>query len=197
MGAAIAVGVAGRAAAEPGLASPWGLVLLAPMLAPAASMFAVHLASVLAYTPLAPLALIPSSATSNEKQYADPEIVKEVENDPLAYKGNLRVASVATVLRLGLSTEQQLHTIRAPFLCCIAEREMVLGPASREAQERLMHVAATPPERRSLKRYDALHGILCEPLAKRTAIVDDIVSWLRASVAAGPPTEVSSSSHVA
>merc|ERR1740130_666084 len=50
-----------------------GLVLLAPMLAPAASAGAQALATFLSYTPLSRLALIPSSATSNEKQYACPD----------------------------------------------------------------------------------------------------------------------------
>ena len=107
--------------------------------------------------------------------------------DRLAYKGALRVASVATVLELGALAEDALPRVRTPFLCCVAEREYVLGPAARAAQEELVKVAATPPERRKLRRYDALHGILCEPPDKRAVIVEEICEWMRAEAEAGPP----------
>ena len=185
MGAAIAIGVASSLTAED--ATPHGIVMLAPMLAPAASPFLSTLVSALAWTPLSRLALISSSATSNEKQYADPAMRAEIESDELAYKGSLRVASVAAVLELGATTEENLEGIRAPFLCCLAEREMILGPASLDAQERLMQVAATPEALRTLKRYDALHGLLCEPQPKRDEIMLDIVSWMDDRVQAAPP----------
>lgn len=188
MGGAIAIAVADRAAKEAGLPAPWGLVLLAPMLAPAASPLKVALVTFLARLPcVAPLALIPSSATSSDDQYADPEIRREIDEDTLAYKGKLRIGSAAAVLDLGRQTEAALSAVRTPFLCCIAERERVLGPLNREAQERLVRAAATPSARRAVKRYDTLHGILCEPPAKRAEIVDDIVAWLLEGVAAGPP----------
>ena len=110
MGAAIAIGVASSLTAED--ATPHGIVMLAPMLAPAASPFLSTLVSALAWTPLSRLALISSSATSNEKQYADPAMRAEIESDELAYKGSLRVASVAAVLELGATTEENLEGIR-------------------------------------------------------------------------------------
>ena len=134
-----------------------GLVLLAPMLAPAASAGAQvlwhcasalsdlghsyatpapqpasdaraqALATFLSYTPLSRLALIPSSATSNEKQYACPDVRREVERDAYAYKGNLRVCSVAALLSLGARCEASLAALRCPFFCLTASREQVLG----------------------------------------------------------------------
>ena len=122
MGGALALAVA-RA-----VDSPAGAVLLAPMLASAASPLLGRVASFLAWTPLARLALVASNATSNEKQYADPAVRRAVDADELAYKGNLRVASVASVLSLGAEAEASLAEVSLPFLCCLAEREMVLGP---------------------------------------------------------------------
>jgi len=155
-----------------------GLVLLAPMLAPAASAGAQALLAVLAYTPLARLALIPSSATSNEKQYACAEVRREVERDAYAYKGRLRVCSVAALLSLGARCEASLAALRCPFFCLTASNEQVLGPRSCEAAQRLMRVAMTPQAKRKLKAYDALHGILCEPEPARSDIAQDIVEWL-------------------
>ena len=190
MGGAIAVQVAARAAEEARLPEPWGLVLMAPMLAPAVAPPLARLVSLLSWTPLARLALIGSSATSNEKQYADPDLRREIDEDTLAYKGKLRVASVAAVLDLGTQTEAALPTVRAPFLCCVADDEQVLGPASRAAQERLMEVAATPKDRRTFKSYAALHGLLCELPEKRAQIAGDIVDWLLAAVKVGVKAEV-------
>lgn len=185
MGGAVALSVATRAGELPGVVPPKGVVLLAPMLAAAASPFIVRVASVLAWTPLARLALISSSATSNEKQYADPAICQAVDADELAYKGNLRVASVAAVLELGRQTESALADVHVPFLCMVAENDQVLGPASRAAAEQLMRDAQTAPDRRALKSFDALHGLLCELPDKRAAIVSEIEAWLHGEVARG------------
>ncbi|KAL1528630.1 hypothetical protein AB1Y20_009968 [Prymnesium parvum] len=155
-----------------------GVVLLAPMLAPPASDAVRHLLGVLSYTPLCRLALIPSSATDNAKQCADPQILAQVERDELAYKEPLRVGSVSSLLELGARCEASLAQLRCPFFCLLAEREMVLSPAARAAAERLMVEAATPLEDRLLRRYDALHGLLCEPEPLRSTIVNDIVAWL-------------------
>lgn len=185
MGGALAMRCSQQLSAEG--SRPSGLVMLAPMLAPAASPAITLLVRVLSYTPLAWMALIPSSATDNAKQYADPEVIQRVEQDRLALKGNLRVASVATVLLLGAQCEESLESVDCPFLCLVAEREMVLGQASRAASERLMRVAATPESQRTLMRYDALHGLLCEPEPLRSQIVGDIVAWMRVQGSVSPP----------
>ena len=177
MGGAIALAVA-RRIEKPVVVS--GVVLLAPMLAPAISSPLAHaLVTALSYSPLARVPLIPSSATDNAKQYTDPILLEEIKFDELAYKANLRVASVASVLDLGVATETALAATAVPFLCLQADRDLVLGPASKEAAGRLLETAATPKDMRFVKRYDALHGILCEPEPLRSAIVQDIVNFLR------------------
>ena len=54
------------------------------------------------------------------------------------------------------------------------------------AQERLLSEAATPPAQRTLKRYDALHGLLCEPEPLRSTIAADVASWIEKTAAAAP-----------
>ena len=132
----------------------------------------------LAWTPLAPLALIPSSASDNSKQYGCPDVRRSIDADELAYKGNLRVAAVAAVLDLGNRVESNLEQVAVPFFCLLAKNEMVLGPRSRAAADRLLQVATTPAEHRLCKTYDAFHGILCEPPEKRQRIAADIADWL-------------------
>ena len=167
-----------------------GVVLLAPMLAPAASTSARLLLGVLSYTPLCRLAVIPSSATDNRAQYADPAILSEVERDALAYKGALRLGSAAAVLDLGRRCESSCEELAAPFLCITAEREQILGPAAREAAARVGKLAASGGEKvlRLHRSYDALHGLLCEPEPLRSQIVDEIVAFLTSCAAQASST---------
>lgn len=174
MGAALALRVSLR------FINVSGLALLAPMLASEASAPARALLSVLSYTPLCRLALIPSSATNNEVQYADPTIASQIESDELAYRGGLRIGSASSVVDLGARCELSLRFVRCPFLVMLAEREQVLGPAAAVAAEALATDAATPQPDRNLKRYDALHGLLCEIEPTRTRIIEDLVSFFRA-----------------
>jgi len=181
MGGAIAFRVAQR------LDGVSGLVLLAPMLAPPASAAAAYLLAALSYTPLCRLPLIPSSATDNAKQYSDEAIIKRVDADHLSYKGALRVGSASACVSLGAACEATLPGLACPFFCLLADRELVLSEAAREAAERLCEVAATPAADRTLKRYDALHALLCEPEPLRSTIAGDILAWMR-RYAAGEST---------
>eukprot|EP00729_Bicosta_minor_P008659 gene8659-32798_t len=194
MGGAIAVEVAtGLAAMDIQVA---GLVLLAPMLGPAADAPARLLLGALAWTPLAPLALIPSSASDNSKQYGCHDVRQSIEADTLAYKGNLRVAAVAAVLDLGNRVESNLEQVTAPFFCLLAKNEMVLGYVT--FSYKLLRVAVTPAEHRLCKTYDAFHGILCEPLAKRQLIAADIAEWLaaRSNPAAAEAAAAAAAAHL-
>lgn len=158
-----------------------GAILLAPMLAPPASS-AVHvLLTALSYTPLNRVALIPSSATSNEKQYSDPDIISQVEKDTLAYKGKLRVGSVSVLLDLGARCEASLADASCPILCLLAEREMVLNEAARTAAERLVETAPSTAQR-TIRRFDALHGLLCEREPLRSTILNEIFRWLNTNL---------------
>ena len=51
----------------------------------------------------------------------------------------------------------------------------MLGPASQLAAESL----ARDMEAVTLRRYDALHGLLCELEPRRSQIISGIISWLR------------------
>jgi len=90
-------------------------------------------------------------------------------------------------LRTGAACEATLPGLACPFFCLLADRELVLSEAAREAAERLCEVAATPAADRTLKRYDALHALLCEPEPLRSTIAGDILAWMR-RYAAGEST---------
>ena len=122
-----------------------GLVLLAPMLAPAASAAARLLLGALSVTPICRLALIPSSATTNDVQYADPEMRDRIEADTLAYKEALRVGSAYAVLELGRRCEASLADATCPILCLVAERDQVRQPLPRGRRSCCLPLVSTTP----------------------------------------------------
>ena len=102
-----------------------GVVLLAPLIAVKVSPAEATALWLLTWTPLARLALIPSSATSNEKQYADPSRREECTSDPLSYSGALRPSSAYACVDLAQRLRDSLDRITVPFLCLIAGADVV------------------------------------------------------------------------
>jgi acylglycerol lipase len=152
-----------------------GVVLLAPMLKISVSDPARYLLRGLSFI-VPTLALIPSSATSAEKQYRDPIKRKECEDDELSISGShLRVASASTCVELATQIQTEFPGIECPFLCMIAEEDVVVN---NEGSMALMEQAKC--QDKTLKRYKALHGLLCEPSPLVDQIQNDMLSWLNA-----------------
>lgn len=103
-----------------------GVVLLAPMLALSVSSLERTALQYLSYI-VPTLRLIPSSATSPEKQYSDAEKRRECQDDELAIPGlRLRVASACTCVDLSFEIQTKLDRIKFPFLCMIATHDVVV-----------------------------------------------------------------------
>lgn len=168
MGGAIALAVSRKM--EEG--SIRGVVMLAPMLSLKVSSFertALGLLSVI--LPSAPI--IPSSATSPDKQYRDPERRAECEADTMTYRGNLRVSSAHTCVELAVEISQSFEEVKVPFLCMMAEEDVVVDNSK---VTELMEKAKS--EDKTLNTYAALHGLLCEPAPLLGIIEDDFIQWL-------------------
>ncbi len=168
MGGAIALAVSRKM--EEG--SIRGIVMLAPMLSLKVSSLertALGLLSVI--LPSAPI--IPSSATSPDKQYRDPERRDECEKDTMTYRGSLRVSSARTCVELAVEISQTFEEVRVPFLCMLAEEDVVVDNSK---VTELMEKAKS--EDKTLNTYSALHGLLCEPAPLLGIIEDDLIQWL-------------------
>jgi len=168
MGGAIALKVAEQLG--PGFLN--GVVMLAPMLSlkvgPAART-ALSLLSI--FVPSVPL--IPSSATSAEKQYRDPKRRAECEEDKLSYSGNLRVSSALTCVDLALDISESFDNIIVPFLCMVADEDVVVDNSNL-----VELIEKAKSEDKTLKRYAALHGLLCEPPPLIHQIENDLIEWM-------------------
>ena len=154
-----------------------GVVLLAPMLALDVAAPLRHILYGIACIPMLSTALlIPSSSTSAEKQYRDDAKRKECEDDPLAVNtgGKIRPASASTCVELANGVvAERLHEVSVPFLCLVAKEDVVVDNSG---SYRLMEQAASNDK--TLKSYDALHGLLCEPKPLIDEIHGDILNWL-------------------
>lgn len=158
-----------------------GVVLLCPMIALALSWPTRMALWMLSYSPFGRLALIPSSATSNEKQYRDAARRAECAADKLSYGGLLRPASAWACVDAATGLRAALGRISVPFLCLTAGADVVVDNAG--AAE-LLARSATPADLKSSRCFpDALHGLLCEPEERRAEIEEAIVEFVGARVA--------------
>jgi alpha-beta hydrolase superfamily lysophospholipase len=154
-----------------------GVVLLAPMLRLSVSDIAGRLLSMLSM--VGPTwQIIPSSSTNIASQYRDPQKRKECEEDTLLTKSSyIRVGSASTCVNLVKLSEQNVDKVECPILVAVADEDVVVDP-----QGSIAFYEACPSKDKTLKRYAALHGLLCEPAPLVDEITKDIKEWLVARV---------------
>lgn len=150
-----------------------GVMLLAPMLAIDVNEPSRLLLKTLSYV-VPTLSAIPSSSTSAEKQYRDAAKRKECEDDELSIPGStIRIASASTCVELAKTMRTEFSLISCPFLCMIGSEDVVVdNVGARELME------VSPSQDKTLKEYDALHGLLCEPSPLVDEIHSDLLAWL-------------------
>lgn len=153
-----------------------GVILLAPMLQLAIDTPTRYLLQGLAG--LAPTwQVIPSSSTSMEKQYRDPQKRKECETDPLAVSGStIRIGSAHTCVELARRVGEPSFApgLAVPCLVMVATEDTVVHPQG--ARDFYQHCAATD---KTLHEYAALHGLLCEPKPLCDQIHKDLLEWIQ------------------
>lgn len=175
MGGTISLAVAQKLAAESASSSAvTGVVLLAPMLMLSVGSPARYVLSALAKIPgLSTAALIPSNSTSSKDQYRDPEKRKECDDDTLTVGGKLRVGSASSCVEMAALIQEQFASIQVPFLLMVADEDVVVkNQGSFDLMEQ------SPSNDKIMKRYPALHGLLCEPKPLLDQIQDDMVVWV-------------------
>lgn len=168
MGGAIALKVAENL--DAGFVS--GVVMLAPMISLKVSAIERSALALLSWI-IPSVPLIPSSATSAEKQYRDAQKRAECEADELSYSGKLRISSALTCVDLALDVSQSFGKIAVPFLCMVADEDVVVDNTK---IDEMMEKAKS--EDKTVKNYAALHGLLCEPAPLIEEIENDLIQWV-------------------
>ena len=179
LGGAMAVAVAHhmQQSAESATApTPSGVALLAPMLRLGIDTPTRYLLIFLAA--IAPtLQAIPSSSTSMEKQYRDPQKRKECQEDPLSISGStIRIGSARTCVELAQRMEEpgMASNFNVPCLVMVALEDVVVNPKGA-----LDFYESCQSSDKTLKKYPALHGLLCEPSPLCDTIESDLLAWIQ------------------
>lgn len=181
MGGTISLAVAQKMTnlAKEGEAALTGVVLLAPMLMLSVGTPVRYLLSSLALLPgISTMALIPSSSTSPDQQYRDAEKRKECADDTLSVSGNMRVGSASACVEMAAHIQSQFASIEVPFLCMVADEDVVVkNQGSFDLMEQ------SPSQDKTMKRYPALHGLLCEPKPLVDTVQNEMLEWMDSKAA--------------
>lgn len=170
MGGALALAVAQRMGAEE-LA---GVALLAPMLKLSVGSFSRSLLRALSAV-FPQWQVIPSSSTNADSQYREPARRAECEQDESSVKGSrIRIASASACVELACRLQDDFDKVAIPFLVMVADQDVVV-----DIQGALDLYDKAPATDKTMKRYPALHGLLCEPTPLRDTIQRDLQTWMR------------------
>lgn len=115
------------------------------------------------------LAPLPAAAISR-----DPAVVEAYENDPLVYRGGMRLGHGAASMRALQRVQLDMEEIEVPLLVMHGSADRLTSP---EGSEELVERARSTDK--TLKIYDGLyHEIFNEP--EQESVMQDLAEWLDA-----------------
>ena len=150
-----------------------GLLLLTPMVVLPIPVWQKWVVGRLAKF-LPQFGLSKSSSKAFKYMFRDKDRRKEAMADKLAYKGRIRAATAHTCIDLAETVHRSIPQFSSPMLCLLAEEDCVVD---NDGIDELMEKASSVDK--SLKEYDAYHGLMCEVTPVRTQIESDIVEWMQ------------------
>ena len=153
-----------------------GVALLAPMLRLKVSGVEKVLLKHLTYVLPNKWNLIPSSSTAAKKQYRDPEKRHACENDPYSVSRS-RISLGSAWTCVDLTMELNFPNVKLPILIMMAEEDVVV-----DKQGSLDLYEQAQSTDKTLKKYPALHGLLCEPSPLVDQIQSDLVDWVQSRI---------------
>lgn len=149
-----------------------GIILLAPMISLQISSWQRWLLKqIAAWTPN--FGLSKNNKSAADDQFRDEDRRQEILKDPFYYEGRLHAVSAMTCVQVCQKINQRLSHIDTPLLCLMAVEDVIID---NEGIVDLMELASSRDK--TLKKYKALHALLCEEKPIRSQIEKDILSWL-------------------
>ncbi|XP_076919642.1 caffeoylshikimate esterase-like [Bidens hawaiensis] len=114
--------------------------------------------------------------------FRDPKIRDEVRNNPLFYKGNIRLQTANQLLNVSLDLEKRLKKVTLPFFVLHGEADKVTHPTV----SKLLFETATSSEK-TIKLYPEMwHSLTYGESTENIDIVfGDIISWIDGRIASG------------
>ncbi|KAI5659890.1 hypothetical protein M9H77_28683 [Catharanthus roseus] len=154
-----------------------GAVLVAPMCKIADDMrphpIVVNILTKLSY--LIPTWKIIPTQDVIDAAFRDPQVRKEIRDNPYCYKGRPRLKTGFHLLRVSLDLEQRLDEVKLPFLVLHGEEDKVTDPA---VSKLLFEKAASTDK--TFKLYPGMWHALTygEFPENKNMVFSDIIGWL-------------------
>ncbi|XP_076909608.1 caffeoylshikimate esterase-like [Bidens hawaiensis] len=114
--------------------------------------------------------------------FRDPKIRDEVRNNPLSYKGRVRLQTASQLLDVSLDLEKRLQEVTFPFFVAHGEADKVTDPTV----SKLLYETASSFEK-MIKLYPEMwHSLTYGEFTENIDIVfGDIISWIDGRIASG------------
>ncbi|XP_071710114.1 caffeoylshikimate esterase-like [Rutidosis leptorrhynchoides] len=114
--------------------------------------------------------------------FRDPEIRNEVRNNPLCYKGRLRLQTANQLLTVSLDLEKRLHEVTFPFFVGHGEADKVTDPSV----SKLLYENASSYDK-TIKLYPEMwHSLSYGEFKENIDIVfADIINWIEGRISSG------------
>jgi acylglycerol lipase len=112
-----------------------------------------------------------------EKQYRDESKRDECRRDELSISGStIRIGSARTCVELAQRIEESgmASSFTVPCLVMVALEDVVVNP-----QGAIDFYDACQSTDKTIKKYPALHGLLCEPEPLCETIEKDLLEWIQ------------------
>ncbi|MCD7463012.1 hypothetical protein HAX54_049788 [Datura stramonium] len=117
-----------------------------------------------------------------DSAFRDPQVRKEIRNNPYCYKGKPRLQTGYQLLRVSMDLEQRLEEVTLPFLIVHGEEDTVTDPSV----SKLLYEKASSLDK-SFKLYPGMWHSLSygEFPENRDIVFSDIVAWLNEKINMG------------
>ncbi|KAI3508622.1 hypothetical protein L1887_23631 [Cichorium endivia] len=114
--------------------------------------------------------------------FRDPKIREEVRNNPLCYKGRLRLKTANQLLNVSLDLEKRLQEVTFPFFVGHGDADKVTDPSV----SKLLYETASSFEK-TFKLYPEMwHSLTYGEFAENTdTVFSDIISWIDERISSG------------
>ncbi|KAJ8562708.1 hypothetical protein K7X08_031160 [Anisodus acutangulus] len=114
--------------------------------------------------------------------FRDPEVRKEIRNNPLCYKGKPRLQTGYQLMTVSMELEQRLEEVTLPFFIVHGEADTVTDPSV----SKLLYEKASSIDK-SFKLYPGMWHSLSygEFPENRDIVFTDIVAWLKEKINMG------------
>ncbi|KAJ9540053.1 hypothetical protein OSB04_026559 [Centaurea solstitialis] len=117
-----------------------------------------------------------------ELAFRDPEIREEIRNNPLCYKGRVRLKTANELFNVTIKLEKQLKDVTMPFLVAHGGDDKVTDPTA----SKLLYEVASSTDK-TFKLYPGMwHALTYGEFTENTDIVfADIIEWINERIAKG------------